>query len=154
MGASAAAGKASRCCQGQGQRDDEQGGLSMSDLQELVNRANRARLLVKELTAQRAALVCEHERAYWIMSSVSWPKHHPIYDLADGTSIDDKANAHLFKPCWKGEWGDPGEGYIQVGDDRGWCEPCRKREKLRQPLMDARAKFGALRAALWRKARP
>lgn len=35
----------------------------MSDLQDLVNRANRARLQVKELTAKRAALVCEHEQA-------------------------------------------------------------------------------------------
>lgn len=127
----------------------------MSDLQDLVNRANRARLLVKELTAQRAALVCEHEQAYRMMDyPLQWPTHHPLTVLADGSTVHDAGNANLFTPCWKGEWGEPGEGYIHVGDDRGWCEPCLAREKLRDPLMQARAQFGALRAALWRKAQP
>lgn len=125
--------------------------MAMSDLQDLVNRANRARLRVKELTAQRAALVCEHEQALQMMG---YFYDDPLTELADGTSVHDKVNAELFKPCWKGEWGEPGEGYIQVGDDRGWCDPCRKREQLRKPLQTARAQFGALRAALWRKAQP
>lgn len=132
----------------------------MSDLQDLVNRTNRARLQVKQLTAQRAALVCEHEQA---LRMLGYFRDDPMTYLADGTSVHDKINADLFKPCWKGRRERPDMGdhlgdpvYVPFGDvrDSGWCDPCRKREQLRKPLQTARAQFGALRAAIWRKAQP
>jgi hypothetical protein len=109
----------------------------LSQVESIAVRMNTARLEVVRLKKEMGDLQCQHELANVMTSELELPG----WNHGEATE----------RPCWKGERDDDGGyGYYHVGDERGWCDPCLAREKLRQPLSAARRKLGALTAALWR----
>jgi len=121
-------------------------------IEALVLKMHRTRVQAETLRRQMAACECQFERAADMAQVIRIER-----ELADGFDIDRRPDAKgdELKPCWKGHWnhyGLDGSEYVTVGESRpgGWCEPCKKRQTMLKPLIQARRSLGALKGALWR----
>ena len=126
----------------------------MTPLEALALKMHATRREVERLRLELARHECQHELAAEIVE-YGFEKFPSEFRDRDGERYEFKGDDR--KPCWKGEWESSEDGTedVAVGDNRdgGWCGPCEKREKLREPYGDAKRKLGALKTAFWRTAK-
>lgn len=130
------------------------------DVLALVVRLHHARLDVERLRREMAACQCQHELAGEFLHGFDTPYRDALALDRDGTPYawrDPETGEVLldWQPCWKGRWSnEEGVGYITLGEgERGTCDPCARREKMRQPYSEAKRHLGATKSALTRAAK-
>ena len=124
-------------------------------IEALVLKMHRTRVQAETLRRQMAACECQFERAADMAQVIRIER-----ELADVEDIDRRPDAEgdEIRPCWKGHHWVDHEGnqrFRALGADRpgGWCGPCKKRQTMLKPLIQARRSLGALKGALWRAAK-